>query len=266
MRVLTAPSRSLGDWLHAVLSYVGGASLLLFEALRWLSHPSSWRWSRIVAQMERIGWGSLSIVTFISFTIGIAVTLQAAYQMQKFSFSSHIYTASFATLMIFREIGPVLTALIVAGRVGAAITAEVGTMVITQQIDALKALATNPVRFLVVPRFLALILGLPLLTVYADAVGVLGGYLMGITQLDIGSRLYFEMSTTLLAMKDLWTGLAKALVFAVIICIVSCYEGLRTTGGAEGVGRATTWSVVVSFTLIIAADSFFTAIFYFTGQ
>lgn len=240
--------------------------MLLFETLRWLGHPSSWRGSRILIQMERIGWGSLSIVTFISLTIGVAVAFQAAYQMQKFSFSSHIYTASFATLMVFREIGPVLTALIVAGRVGAAITAELGTMVITQQIDALRALATNPVRFLVVPRFLGLIVGLPLLTVYADVVGVLGGYLVGITQLNVGSQLYFEMATMLLALKDLWTGLIKALVFAVIICTISCFEGLRTEGGAEGVGRATTWSVVISFTLIIAADSFFTAIFYFIGQ
>jgi len=216
--------------------------------------------------MERIGWGSLPIVSFISLTIGVAVAFQTAYQMQKFSFSTHIYTASFASLMIFREIGPVLAALIVAGRVGAAITAELGTMAITQQIDALRALATNPTKFLVVPRFLALIIGLPLLTIYADAIGLLGGYLVGVTQLDIGSRLYFEMSAILLAVKDLGTGLVKAFVFAVIICIISCYEGLRTGGGAEGVGRATTRSVVVSFTLIIAADSFFTAVFYFTGQ
>jgi phospholipid/cholesterol/gamma-HCH transport system permease protein len=266
IRSVVAPSRSLKDAVNALLEYVGGASLLLFETLRWLGHSSSWRGRRILTQMERIGWGSLPIVSFISLTIGVAVAFQTAYQMQKFSFSTQIYTASFASLMIFREIGPVLTALIVAGRVGASITAELGTMVITQQIDALRALATNPIRFLVVPRFLALFIALPLLTVYADAIGVLGGYLVGVTQLHIGSQLYFEMSTMLLALKDLGTGLIKALVFAVIICAISCYEGLRTVGGAEGVGRATTWSVVVSFTLIIAADSFFTAIFYFIGQ
>lgn len=265
-RSITAMPRALGDWLRIFLDYVGGASLLLFETLRWMGHPSSWRWSRILTQIERIGWGSLSIVSFISLTIGVAVAFQTAYQMQKFSFSTNIYTASFGSLMIFREIGPVLTALIVAGRVGASITAELGTMAITQQIEALRALATNPIKFLVVPRFLALVIGLPLLTVYADAVGVFGGYLVGITQLHIGSQLYFEMATALLALKDLWTGLVKALVFAVIICVISCYEGLRTEGGAEGVGRATTWSVVISFTLIIAADSFFTAIFYFIGQ
>jgi len=216
--------------------------------------------------MERIGWGSLPIVSLIALTIGMAVAFQTAYQMQKFKLGTNIYSASFAALMIFREIGPVLTALIVAGRVGAAISAELGTMKITQQIDALRSLATNPIRYLVVPRFLALLFSLPLLTVYADAVGVLGGYLVGITQLGIGSRLYLEMSTLMLAFKDLGTGLLKSVVFAVIICVISCYEGFRTEGGAEGVGRATTWSVVISFMLIIAADSFFTAIFYFAGQ
>lgn len=262
-QMITATVRG---WLNASLSYIGGVSLLLFETIRWLGYPGSWRWGRIIAQMERIGWGSLPIVTLISLTIGVAVAFQTAYQMQKFGFATNIYTASFSTLMIFREIGPVLTALIVAGRVGASITAEVGTMRITQQIDALRALATNPVRFLVVPRLLALVVGLPILTVYANAVGVGGGFLVGITQLDISPRLYLEMAIALLALKDLWTGLLKSLVFAVIICIVSCYEGFRTEGGAEDVGRATTWSVVISFMLIIAADSFFTAIFYFAGQ
>jgi phospholipid/cholesterol/gamma-HCH transport system permease protein len=196
----------------------------------------------------------------------MAVAFQAAYQMKKFSFPTQIYTASFSTLMIFREIGPVLTALLVAGRVGASITAELGTMQITQQIDALRAMAANPVRTLVVPRFIALVIGLPLLTIYGDAIGVFGGYLVGVTQLGLSSALYIQMATEMLAFKDLWTGLVKALVFAVIIAIISCYQGFRTEGGAEGVGRATTWSVVATFTLIIAADSFFTAIFYFAGQ
>ncbi len=252
--------------LAALVRYVDEVTLLFFNTLRWLGRPSSWRWGRILTQLERIGWGSLPIVSFIALTIGMAVAFQAAYQMKKFSFPTHIYTASFSTLMIFREIGPVLTALLVAGRVGASITAELGTMQITQQIDALRAMAANPVRTLVVPRFIALVIGLPVLTIYGDAIGVLGGYLVGVTQLGLSSALYMQMATEMLAFKDLWTGLVKALVFAVIIAIVSCYQGFRTEGGAEGVGRATMWSVVIVFTLIIAADSFFTAIFYFVGQ
>lgn len=253
-------------WLATFVNYVGESTLLLAETVRWLLRPGAWRAGRMLRQIERIGWQSLPIVSFIALTIGMAVAYQTAYQMQKFGFGTYIYTASFSALMVFREIGPVLTGLIITGRVGAAITAELGTMRITQQIDALRSLATDPVKYLVVPRFVALVIGLPLLTVYADVIGLLGSYLVGTTQLEIGPQLYVQMSQTLLATKDLWTGLIKAFVFAVIIGIVSCHEGLRTQGGAEGVGRSTTWCVVIASTLVIAADAFFTAIFYFMGQ
>jgi len=252
--------------LRSFLRYGEGLLLLLFETVRCLARPGTWRLSRLAAQFERIGWGSLPVVALISFTMGVAVSFQIAYQLQKLGLANPIYTASFSALMVFREIGPVLTALIVAGRVGASITAELGMMNITQQVDALRALATSPVKYLVVPRCLALVVALPLLTIYADAVGVLGGYVVGTTQLHIGSRFYFEMSATLLAFKDVWTGLLKSVVFAVIIGTVSCYEGLRTAGGAAGVGRGTTRAVVVSFLLVIAADALFTAMFYFIGQ
>lgn len=245
---------------------IGELSILLISTLRWTTHRSSWRLSRIVDQLIRIGWKSLPVVSIISFTIGMAVAFQTAYQMSKFTFPSPMYTASFSSLMIFREIGPVLTALIVAGHVGASMTAEIGTMKITQQIDALRSLAANPISYLVVPRFLALIVGLPLLTAYADVVGVVGGYTVGTAHLQIGSQLYVEMATALLAFRDIWTGLLKALIFAMIICTVACYEGFRTGLGAEGVGKSTTRSVVISFLLIIMADSFVTAIYYFTGN
>ena len=263
---MTASSIPGGRWLATFVHYVGDNALLLADTLRWLTRPGAWRAGRILGQIERIGWNSLPIVSFIALTIGMAVAYQTAYQMQKFGFGTYIYTASFSALMVFREIGPVLTGLIIAGRVGAAITAELGTMQITQQIDALRSLATDPTKYLVVPRFVALVIGLPLLTLYADVIGLAGSYIVGTTQLDIGSQLYLHMSQTLLAAKDLWTGLVKSLVFAVIIGVVSCHEGFRTRGGAEGVGRATTRCVVIASTLIIASDAFFTAIFYFTGQ
>ena len=251
--------------LAALLHYVGELVWLLLDTLRWLAHPSSWRLQRMLEQMARIGWGSLMVVATISFTIGIAISFQIAYQLRKLGLANPIYTASFSALMVFREIGPVLTALIVAGRVGASITAELGMMNITQQIDALRTLATPPVKYLVVPRFLALMIGLPLLTLYANAIGVLGGYVVGTSQLGFGSTFYFKMAAALLGPRDLLSGLLKALVFAAIICTVSCYEGFCTEGGAAGVGRATTRSVVVSFLLIIAADALFTMIFYFAG-
>jgi phospholipid/cholesterol/gamma-HCH transport system permease protein len=160
----------------------------------------------------------------------------------------------------------VLSALIVAGRVGASITAELGTMKVTEQIDALETLATNPVKYLVVPRFLALIIMLPLLTLYADTIGCFGGYLIGTTKLNISHAMYMRMTWDPLKYKDVYTGLIKSFFFAVIICVIACYEGMSAEGGAEGVGKATTSSVVTSFILIIASDCFFTALFYFVTK
>jgi phospholipid/cholesterol/gamma-HCH transport system permease protein len=159
-----------------------------------------------------------------------------------------------------------MTALIVAGRVGSSIAAELGTMKVTEQIDALVTLAADPVRYLVVPRLLALLVALPLLTVWADARGILGGCLIGTLKLGVLPSLYWKMTTLPLVFKDLASGLLKSCVFAVIICVVSCLEGFRAEGGAEGVGRATTRAVVSSFILIIAADCFFTAVFYFVWR
>jgi len=177
--------------------------------------------------------------------------------------NANIYISSLVALSMVRELGPVLTALVVAGRVGASITAELGTMKVTEQIDALETLAANPVKYLVVPRFLALCLMLPLLTVYADFIGIMGGYLIGVYKLLIGPTIYMKMTYDPLVFKDVFTGLFKSFIFAIIICIVSCYEGFRAEGGAEGVGKATTLSVVTSFILIISADCLFTALFYF---
>ncbi|MFN7169919.1 MAG: MlaE family ABC transporter permease, partial [Candidatus Omnitrophota bacterium] len=156
-----------------------------------------------------------------------------------------------------------LTALVVAGRMGAAVTAELGTMKVTEQIEALQTLAVNPIKYLVVPRFIAMMSMLPVLTVYADFVGILGGFIVGVGKLGIGKSLYMRMTFNTLGYKDVFTGLIKAFFFAIIIAVISCREGLDTEGGAEGVGRATTRAVVFSFILIIAADCLFTALFYF---
>ena len=240
--------------------YGGGASILLGETLFWIPMPPLRR-KQIVEQMSRIGVDSLPIVSLISLFTGMVLALQSAYQMQKIS--AEIYIASLVALSMVRELGPVLTALIVAGRIGASITAEVGTMKVTEQIDALETLATNPIKYLVVPRFLALVIMIPLLTLYADVIGGLGGYLIGVYKLNITHPMYMKMTWKTLKYKDVYTGLIKSVFFAVIICIVACYEGMRAEGGAEGVGRATTSSVVTSFILIIASDCFFTALFYF---
>jgi len=249
-----------GKKLLSYLDYMGGSAILLGRTLFWLFVPPIKK-RPVLNQMYKIGVQSLPIVSLISLFTGIVLALQSAYQMQRIS--AEMYIASLVALSMVRELGPVLTALIVAGRVGASITAELGTMKVTEQIDALETLATNPVRYLVVPRFIALVLMLPLLTIYADLIGGIGGYIVGVYKLHIPHHMYIKMTFDPMTHKDVMTGLLKAVSFAVVICTISCFEGMRAEGGAEGVGRATTLSVVVSFILVIAVDCLFTALFYF---
>ena len=270
----------LGEWALAFFGYLGGSALLLWQAAtesfsvsrqrwlvnlampwRWRALPRDRKWQLILEQMEKVGVSSLPLVSLTSLFTGMVLALQTAYQLQKIS--ARLYIGPLVALSVTRELGPVLTALVIAGRVGAAITAELGTMRVTEQIDALQTLATDPVRYLVTPRLLALVVMLPVLTLYADTIGILGGYLVAVYKLGIGSSLYMTMTQNALRFKDFFTGLFKAIVFAIIIATVACREGFETTGGAEGVGRSTTLSVVISFILIIAADCFFTALFYF---
>ncbi|MCX5714452.1 MAG: ABC transporter permease [Candidatus Omnitrophica bacterium] len=215
----------------------------------------------ILEQAKRAGFDSLGIVSLVALFMGFIYALQTAYFMQRLG--SEIYIASLVAISLVRELGPVITGLVVAGRVGAAITAELGTMQVTEQIDALETLATNPIKYLVVPRVIALSLMLPLLTLYADFVGILGSYMICVYKLGISSNMYIHATFTALFFKDLWTGLAKTVFFGLIIATVSCYEAFNVEGGAEGVGQATTKAVVKTFIMIIAADCFFTALFYF---
>jgi phospholipid/cholesterol/gamma-HCH transport system permease protein len=270
----------LGEWTLAFFGYVGGSAVLWVKALQgavslpwgkwgaWMVSPWRWgrfradrRWRLILDEMEKTGVASLPLVSLTALFTGMVLALQSAYQLRQFS--AETYVGSLVALSMTRELGPVLTALVIAGRVGAAISAELGTMRVTEQIDALEALSTDPVRYLVVPRWVALVLMLPLLTIYADIVGILGGYLIGVYKLNIGHSLYMSMTWDPLQLKDVMTGLVKSCVFATIIGTIASYEGFWAKGGAEGVGRATTLSVVISFILIIAADTFFTALFYF---
>ena len=250
----------LADKVSELFIYIGGLAVLLFQTVFW-TFRARIRKYQVLEQMNKIGVSSFPMVFLISLFIGMVLALQSAYQMQKFS--AEIYIASLVALSITRELGPVLTAFIVAGRCGASITAELGTMKVTEQIDALETLSANPVQYLVVPRFLALIIMVPLLTICADFFGIAGGYLIGVGKLNITHEMYIEMTYMPLHLKDLVTGLIKSVSFAVIICVISCFEGMNSRGGAEGVGRATTSSVVRSFLLVIVADCFFTALFYF---
>lgn len=217
----------------------------------------------IFDQMVFVGVHSVFIVLFTTLFTGIVLAMQSAYQLQKMG--AEMYVASLVGVSLTRELGPVLVSLVVAGRVGSAIAAELGTMKVTEQIEALETIALDPVRFLVVPRFLALLVMLPCLTLLGDVIGMFGGWIVGVTNLDISSGLYIDTTIRFLELKDVFTGLFKSFIFAIIICLIGCYQGLNTRGGAEGVGRSTTVSVVSSFILIILFDCIITAIFYFTN-
>ncbi|MCM8800971.1 MAG: ABC transporter permease [Candidatus Omnitrophica bacterium] len=244
----------------AFLYMLGGLVNLIIQTFYWIFIPP-FKKERILYQAKRAGFDSLPLISLIALFIGIIMALQTAYQLQRLG--SEMYIASIVALSLVRELGPVITALVVAGRVGAAITAEIGSMQVTEQIDALQTLATNPIKYLVVPRFLALSFMVPILTLYADIVGIFGGYLICFLKLNVSSSMYLNLTFDSLLFKDLFSGLFKAFFFGMIIALVSCYEGFNVEGGAEGVGRATTRAVVTTFILIIACDCFFTALFYF---
>jgi phospholipid/cholesterol/gamma-HCH transport system permease protein len=250
----------LGEKSILFFREAGGLSILFAQSLYTLVTTRP-RWPHILDQMNRIGVTSLPLVFLTAIFTGMVLALQSAYQLRYFQAVQ--FTSDLVALSVTRELGPVLTAIVVAGRVGAGITAELGTMKVTEQIDALSSLATDPIRYLVVPRFLAAFVMLFVLAIYADFIGILGGYLIGVFKLGIASGHYIRRTYEALVFKDIYSGLIKAFVFGIIIAIVGCYHGFRTEGGAEGVGRATTLSVVTSLTLIISFDCLFTALFYF---
>jgi len=258
--MLTVFFIDLGQRVLRFMYFFGGLANLAIQTV-YLSFKPPYKFTHILEQSKKSGYESFPIVSVVALFIGFIFALQSAYFMQRLG--SEMYIASLVALAIVRELGPVITALVVAGRVGASNTAELGSMQVTEQIDALETLATNPVKYLIVPRFIALSLMLPVLTLYANIIGIIGSYLICVMKLGITSSMYLNITFDALSYKDLFTGLFKAWIFGMIIALVSCYEGFNVEGGAEGVGKATTRSVVTTFIMIIAADCFFTALFYF---
>lgn len=246
-------------WLRGVLS-------LFLNVLYWLFFgPFKGKAAQrkgIFQQMVFVGLRSVVLVFFVDFFTGIVLAMQTAYQLEKMG--AVIYVASLVAISLCRELSPVLTGLVVAGRAGSAIAAELGSMKVTEQVEALDTMSISPTRYLCVSRFLALLVMMPCLVILGNISGIFGGFLVGTGSLNINPDLYMQTTFKHLALKDIYIGLLKAGVFGVIIALISCYEGLNTKGGAEGVGRATTRSVVASFISIILADCIITAIFYFS--
>jgi phospholipid/cholesterol/gamma-HCH transport system permease protein len=221
------------------------------------------RWQATLRQMVVVGFDAVPIVSLISAFIGIIIALQGAYELRKFGALN--YVVDMVAITVTRELAPLLTAIIVIGRSGSAFAAEIGTMEVGEEVDALETMGLNPIRFLVVPKYLAMLVMMPCLTIIADTAGVLGGAFFAITNLDSSLSGYLLATVDSLVMRDIVTGLIKSGVFAVIITKIGCYEGFSVRGGAEGVGRSTTAAVVKSIFSVIAADMIFTAIFYFTS-
>ena len=230
---------------------------LLWRAIKGLRKKPRY-FSEIVEQIDKIGVGSLGIVILNGFFTGGVLILQAYPTLEYYGAQSNA-GQGVATSLI-RELGPVLTALMVAGRVGSAISAELGSMVVSQQIDAMRALGTSPVRKLVTPRIIALVVALPLLTISADMFGLIGGGLVAKQLHGLDPKVYVQSVRAGVAMSDLIGGLVKPLTFGLIIALVSCYKGLNTTGGTVGVGRSTTNAVVLASINIIIADFFLSKI------
>jgi len=222
------------------------------------------RLRRAIGQAMETGVRALPILSLSTFFIGLILALQAAYELRRFGAMS--YVASAVALSMTRELGPLITAVIVIGRSGSAFAAELGTMKVTEEIDALETMAINPVSFLVAPKFMAMVLMLPCLTIWANFMGILGGSLFGVLQADFTLQRYITASLDALYLRDVVTGLIKSFMFGITITAVGCHEGLATGGGAEQVGRSTTRAVVMSIFLVILVDLVFTMLFYFLGE
>jgi phospholipid/cholesterol/gamma-HCH transport system permease protein len=240
-----------------LMESLGGYIVFFNETIKWTFRPP-FDFKNVTQQMVEIGYRSIPVTTITLFFTGMVMALQIGKAMDKLLTGSSIFIGSAVAISMFRELCPVLTALLLAGRVGSAIAAEIGTMRVTEQIDALVTLSANPVQYLSVPRFLACFVMTPVLTVLTDIVGVLGGAFIAYFGLGITIDKYIENILQNLGVMDFLSGLLKSLFFGVEIAIIACYQGFNTTGGAEGVGKSTIQSVVKSSMTILISDYFLT--------
>ena len=243
-----------------MLFFVGECAISVRHSI---AQPRRIRWRHILYNLQTAGFEALPITGLLSFLMGIVIAYQGAEQLQRFG--ANIYVADLVGLTMVRELSPLLTAIIVAGRSGSAYTAQIGTMTVTEEVDALRTIGVGPFELLVLPKMLALIVALPLLTVYTNMTGVLGGMVMARAQLDVGFGTFIDRLDDAISLTSYLIGIGKAPVFAVIIALVGCYQGFRVTGSADSVGRQTTVSVVQAIFLVIVTDALFSIIFSWLG-
>jgi phospholipid/cholesterol/gamma-HCH transport system permease protein len=246
----------IGAWALDLLAFFGG---IAFQTARTILQPRRLRVAALVNQIEETGLNALPILGLLSFLIGVVFAFQGADQLRKFG--AETFTVNLLAISILREIGGLMAAIIVAGRSGSAFTAQIGTMKVNEEIDALEVLGMNTAEVLVLPRIIGLIVALPLLTLYANVMGLAGGAVMSYFDLGITMPAFLRQLRGALSAWTFWVGLFKAPVFAFIIALVGCFEGLRVERNAESVGRMTTQSVVASIFLVIIADAMFAILF-----
>jgi phospholipid/cholesterol/gamma-HCH transport system permease protein len=241
-----------------VLESIGGAGILAWQALR-LAPRRPFGARLVLDELYNLGVMSLSIVLVTLLFTGMVIAVQTSYSLA--AYGARVYVAKLVSLSIVLELGPVLTALMLAARVGAGITADIGSMKVTEQVDALRALGASPVKKLVVPRLVALLIMTPVLTLLSIAIGVLGGMIMAVSEIGQTPQFYLQQVWQTVLISDLFRGLGKTPVFALFIAVIACYNGLEATGGAEGVGRSTRNTVVVT-AICIFVSNFFLAKFF----
>lgn len=248
------------DEALALLSFLG---MLVVKSLRALLHPGRIRFIALAHNIETTGLNAMPIVGLLSFLIGVVLAYQGADQLARFG--AQIFVVNLLGVSVLRELGGLITAIIVAGRSGSAFTAQIGTMQVNQEVDAMETLGLDPIDVLVIPRVFALAITLPLLTFYASMMAIFGGALMSYFVLDISAAQFLQQFKAAIGVNTFWVGMVKAPVFAFAIAMVGCYEGLKVSGSAESVGRLTTQSVVVSIFLVIVLDALFSILFATLG-
>src|ERR1700675_3077500 len=253
-------SSVISDALKRRVMSVQDFSLLALQSIKNIFTPPVY-WMDALEQMDLIGVGSLPIILLAGFFIGGVMVLQTASQFERFGETA--LTGDAVSLALVRELGPAITALLVAGRNASGMASELGSMVVTEQVDAMRALGTDPIRKLMTPRVIATALTLPLLVAVADFVGLVGGFIVAYFTLRLGAVQFWTRCIHALVFGDLFMGLSKPFVFGFIIATVGCYQGLRVKGGTQGVGRATTSAVVISSVLVLVVDFFLTRLFLY---
>lgn len=246
--------------------YIGGLTIQFYRGIvsSWRANPftgNRLRWRSTIQQMAIVGVCALPVVCLIAACTGLIMALQGGAELRRLGAMQLVI--NLVAVSITRELGPLITAIVVVGRSGSAFSAEIGTMVVTEEVDALRSMALDPIEFLLVPKYLAMMVMLPCLTIAANASGILAGGIFIYFSLDMGMPLYIRAVMETLVLRDIVAGLIKSIAFGTIIVHVGCYEGFHVTGGAVGVGRSTTAAVVKSIFLIVLADLLFTAFFYF---